>query len=149
MYYIAYKIIWKSEINLPRKRRLFVSTVENVLIYGYDSWTLNISQQKSLNRTYTRMLRKALNISWKEHFTNKNLYGKLPLVSSKIKSKKIKMAAHYIRHPELSAHPLIVWEPIRCKDNRGRIRLYYILRGYIKKIHWSPIEAKYNNQYPR
>ena len=30
---------------------------------------------------YTRILRKALHISWKEHFTNKNVYGNLPLVN--------------------------------------------------------------------
>ena len=37
---------------------------------------------------YTRMLRKSLNISWQEHTANKNMYGKLPLVSSKIKSRR-------------------------------------------------------------
>ena len=57
------------------------------------------------------MLRKALNIYWKEQFTNKNLYGKLPLVSSKIKSRTMKMAGHCIRHPELLAPPIILWEP--------------------------------------
>ena len=50
--------------------------------------------------TYTRILHKALHISWQEHFTNKNL-GKLPLVSSKIKFRRIKMAGHCIRHHEL------------------------------------------------
>ena len=46
------------------------------------------------------MLCNALNISWQEHLTNKNVYGKLPIVSSKIKS-RIRMADHCIRHPEL------------------------------------------------
>ena len=54
---------------------------------------------------YTRMLRKALNISWQEHSTNNNVYGKLPLVSSKIKSRRMRIAGHCIRHPELSTHP--------------------------------------------
>ena len=57
-------IIWKSKINLPLKRRLFVATVESVLIYGSESWTLNIQQQKSSDGTYTLMLRKVLNIYW-------------------------------------------------------------------------------------
>ena len=35
--------------------------------------------------TYTRILLKSLNIFSKEHFTNKYIYGKLPLVSYKIK----------------------------------------------------------------
>ena len=53
------------------------------------------------------MLRKALNIKWQEHVTNKEVYGKLPLVSSKIKARRVKMAGHCVRHPELSVHPLI------------------------------------------
>ena len=69
---------------------------------------------------YTRKLRKALNISWKEHSTNKNVTGKLPLVSSKIKSRRMRMAGHCIRHPELSIHPLILWEPTQGKANLGR-----------------------------
>ena len=74
-------VIWKFKINLPLKRRLFVATVESVLTYGSKSCTLTVQRQKSLDDTYTRMLRKALNISWQEHSTNKNVYGKLPLVS--------------------------------------------------------------------
>ena len=57
-------VIWKSKINLPLKRRLFVVTVESVLTYGSESWTLTVQQQKSMDGTYMRMIRKALNISW-------------------------------------------------------------------------------------
>ena len=116
-------VIWKSKINLPLKRRLFVATVESVLTYGSESWTLTVQQQKSLDDTYTRILRKALNISWQEHSTNKNVYGKLRNFSSKIKSRRMRMAGHSIRHPELSTHPLILWEPTQGKANKGRRRL--------------------------
>ena len=89
--------LWKSKTNLPLKRRLFVATVESVLLYGSEAWTLNVKQQKSLDGTYTRMLRKAFNIKWQEHVTNKEVYGKLPLVSSKIKARRMKMAGHCVR----------------------------------------------------
>ena len=111
-------VIWKSKIKLPLKRRLFVATVESVLTYGSELWTLTVQQQKSLDGTYTRMLCKVLNISWQEHSTNKNC--KLPLVSSKTKSRRMRMAGHCIRHPELYTHPLILWEPTQGKANRGR-----------------------------
>ena len=45
--------LWKSKTNLPLKRRLFVETVESVLLYGSESWTLNVKQQNSLDATYT------------------------------------------------------------------------------------------------
>ena len=117
--------LWKSKTNIPLKRRLFVATVESVLLYGSESWTLNVKQQ-NLDSTYTRMLRKALNIKWLEHVTNKEVYRKLPLVSSKIKARMMKMAGYCVRHPELSVHPLILWEPSRCKASRGRRRISYV-----------------------
>ena len=39
-------VIWKSKINLPLKRTLFVATVESVLTYISESWTLTVQQQK-------------------------------------------------------------------------------------------------------
>ena len=94
--------------------------------------SVDVQQQKSLDGTYTRMIRKALNIYWQEHFINRNLYGKLPLNSSKIKSRWINIAGNCIRHPELSVRPLILWEPTRDNANRGHRRLNYvdILRKY-------------------
>ena len=35
------------------------------------------------------------------------------------------MAGYCIRHPELSVHPLILWESTQGKANRGRRRLNY------------------------
>ena len=93
------------------------------------------------------MLRKALNISWQEHSTNKNVYGKLPLVSSKLKSRWMRMAGHCIRHPELSTHQLILWEPTQGKANRGRRQLNYV--DVLKKGHWSPREGRDKNQHSR
>ena len=66
------------------------------------------------------MLRNDLHISWQEHSSNKNMYDKLPIISSKIKSRRMRMAGHSIRYPELSTHQLILWEPTLGKANRGR-----------------------------
>ena len=118
--------LWKSKTNQPLKRRLFVATVESILIYGSESWTLNVKQHNSLDGTYTRMLQKALNIKWQEHVTNKEDYGNLPLVSSKIKARRMKMAGHCVRHPELSVHLLILWEPSQGKASRGSRRISYV-----------------------
>ena len=123
---VSMQTLWKSKTNLPLKRRLFVATVESVLLYGSESWTLNVKQQNSLDGTYTRMLRKALNVKWQEHVTNKEVYGKLLLVSSKIKDRRMKMLGHCVRHPELSVHPLILWEPSQGKASRGLRRISYV-----------------------
>ena len=37
--------------------------------------------EHSVDGTYTRMLRAVLGVSWKEHKTNKELYGNLPKIT--------------------------------------------------------------------
>ena len=38
----------------------------------------------------------------------------------------MRMDGHCIRHPELSTHPLMLWEPTQGKANRGRRRFNYV-----------------------
>ena len=57
---------------------------------------------------------------------NKQLYGHLPPVSTKVMSRRIRMVGHYVRYPELSTNPLILWEPIHGSAYHGRFRLTYV-----------------------
>ena len=67
--------IWKSNIKKKIKERLFLATVESILLYGSETWTLTKSLQKRLDGCYTRMLRMVYNVSWKEKITNMQLYN--------------------------------------------------------------------------
>ena len=40
--------------------------------------------KKQINVNYTRILRMALNVDWKQHKTNKEVYGNLPRATMKI-----------------------------------------------------------------
>ena len=113
------KRIWTSNIKQSIKIRLFVATVESVLLYGSETWSLTKRLTKMIDGCYTRLLRMALNVSWKQHLTNKELYGKLPKISSKITERRMKLAGHIHRHPELTAHKLLFWEPLHGRPNRG------------------------------
>ena len=108
------------------KTRFFIATIESILLYGCEAWTLTESMERSLDGTYTRMLRKALNVHWSSHTPNNVLYGELPCVSDKIAARRIQRAGHCFRHPELSAQPLILWEPKQGLRGRGRPRATYI-----------------------
>ena len=66
------------------KIRTFLVTVESVLLYNSETWALTAALTKSLDGAYTRMLRMALNISWKQHVTDEKLYSDLPKLSCKI-----------------------------------------------------------------
>ena len=76
--------VWNS--NLPRQIKLsfFYATVESVLLYGSECWTLKPTLQKSLDGCYTRMLRVVLNINKSTHVTNNILYAGIPRVSDTI-----------------------------------------------------------------
>ena len=118
--------IWKSNLNKNLKARFFKGTVEAILLYGCETWTLTESMQKALDGTYTRMLRKAFNIHWSSHITNEELYKDLTKVSNTIAARRAQLAGHCHRHPELSAQPLVLWEPKHGQRGRGRPRTTYI-----------------------
>ena len=114
------KKIWSSGMRRTTKIRLFLSAVEPILMYGCETWTLTETLTQRLDGCYTRMLRMVQNISWKQHITNNDLYGKLPKLSTKIRQRRLRLASHCIRHPEEIASELVLWEPTRGKASRGR-----------------------------
>ena len=69
--------IWKS--SLCRKLQFFRATVESVLLYGAECWTVTKKQQKILDSEW--MLHASLNVSWRQRITNKILYGDIPPIS--------------------------------------------------------------------
>lgn len=108
------------------KVRFFIATIESILLYGCESWTLTEALERSFDGTYTRMLRKALNIHWTSHTSNEELYSDLPRVSNKIASRRLQLAGHCFRHPELSTQQLVLWDPKHGHRGRGRPKATYI-----------------------
>ena len=68
----------------------------------------------------------ALNVSWRQHVTNEELYGNLPKISDKIIEKRLCLAGHCVRHPEEEASKLILWETRQGKGRRGWQQVTYI-----------------------
>lgn len=120
------KKIWTSTLSRKIKVRLFLSTIESVLLYGCDTWTLTKSLEKKLNGCYTRLLRMSLNISWKLMLTNEQLYQELPQVADKVAERRMKLSGHCFRHPELCASSLVFWQPTKGSRGRGRPAATYI-----------------------
>ena len=120
------KRIWKSRLSPQLKRRVFVASVESVLLYGCETWSLTVQMERSLDGVYTRMLRMVLNVSWEDHAKNVDLYGPLPRVTDKIRARRMGLAGHCVCHPELVASNLILWEPKHGTRSRGRPATTYI-----------------------
>ena len=79
-----------------------------------------------------RMLRMELNVSWKMHITNEELYKNLPKVSQTINERSLRLAGHCVRHEEEIANQLVLWEPTRGPRRRGRQAVTYV--DFLKSI---------------
>ena len=60
----------KSGCSRHTKIRVFKATIESVLLYGAETWTLTEQLTSRICGTYTKLLRKALNVSWRDRITN-------------------------------------------------------------------------------
>ncbi|KAI8500943.1 hypothetical protein Bbelb_210380 [Branchiostoma belcheri] len=50
----------------------------------------------------------------------------LPAVTDKIRERRMKIAGHCIRHPDILASSLVLWEPLKGKRSRGRPRVTFL-----------------------
>ena len=120
------KTIWKSGMRKDMKIRLFRATVESVLLYGSETWTMSQSLVKRVNGCYSRMLRMALNINWQQKMSNTDVFGTIPMPSVMIANRRMRLAGHIARHDDLLANDLLFWEPQHGHRGRGRPHLTYI-----------------------
>ena len=66
---------------------------------------------KRMYGTYTRLLSTALNVSWRQHLTNRQLCGNLPPVSSVIHVRRLQFAEQCYRSKNEVVNRVILWEP--------------------------------------
>jgi len=78
--------IWKSSLPHRLKINFFRATVKSILLYVAETWTMTKELNKELDGTYIRLLRHTLNINWRQHIMNEELYADLPCISETIKS---------------------------------------------------------------
>ena len=69
--------IWKSKLKRELKIQFFRTTIESVLLYGAESWTLTNSMCRRLDGTCTLMLTAVVGFTWRDRKTNNELYGQL------------------------------------------------------------------------
>jgi hypothetical protein len=118
--------IWKSSLQSKFKMRLFSATVESVLLYGCEAWTVTPKLEKQLNGCYTRLLRTVHNVHWSKHMTNQELYSGQPKISDKIKKRRLRFAGHCYRSKHESVSKLVLWTPKHGRRKPGRPALTYI-----------------------
>ena len=116
--------IWRSSLSRQLKVNFFRATIESILIYGAETWTLTEKLNAQIDGTYTRLLRHALNINWKQHVTNEHLYGNLPK-SRTILARRLSFAGHCSRGSE-TASTFLLWKPRHGRRGPGRPTIDYV-----------------------
>ena len=86
--------IWTSDLSRAFKLKIFEAAIEPILLYGSETWTLSKKLEKRLDGTFTRLLMRVQNISWKRHPTKKEIYGTIPPVSVIVKARRVQFAGH-------------------------------------------------------
>ena len=118
--------MWQSDLSKDLKINLFRAAVESVLLYGSESWTITDTLSKRVDGTYTRLFRTALNVSWRQHLTNRQLYGNLPPISNIIQVRRLQFAGHCYRSKNEVVNRVILWEPRHGRRSKGRPAKIYI-----------------------
>ena len=72
------KNIWHCAMPDYLKRAIFMASVESILLYGSEAWTLTAVQEARLDGCYTSMLRMVFNVTWRDRVRNEVLYGGIP-----------------------------------------------------------------------
>ena len=103
--------VWNSSLDDNIKINTFKTMIEPILLYGAETWTLSARQQKRLDGTYTRLLMRVKNLSWRTHPTLAHIYGSLPRVSQTVKSRRVQFAGHCFRATNEVVSPFILWKP--------------------------------------
>ena len=83
-----------SDLNLNMKIDILI---EPILLYGSETWTLSSKLQKRVDGTYTRLLMRIKNISWKRHPTKQQIYNDLPQVSQTINRRQVQFTGNCFR----------------------------------------------------
>ena len=111
--------VWKSNLNRELKIRFFRACVESILLYNCETWTFTKQLEIKIDGLYTKLLRRVLNISWRDHVSNVQLYGKLPLLSSTIRQRRLRFAGHCYRAENQPVTNLLFWTPSEGKRGQG------------------------------
>ena len=111
-----------------KKAKLFQACVESVLLFGCESWSLTKDLVDKINGSYTRMLRRAKNITWSDFISNKILYSDTGVsrITRRIKKHRIALVEHCYHHKEVVANFDVLWNPGRGKRSRGTPKLRLI-----------------------
>ena len=134
-------VIWKSNLSKSLKLCFFRATVEAVLLYGINTWTLTKTFANRLDGCYTKLLRVIHGVSWRDNINSMTLYAGLPPITTTIMERRLRFIGHCQRSDTKLVSKVLLWTPTQGKRKRGRPSRNYI-QQLEEDIQLKPEEAK-------
>ena len=117
------KTVWKSHLSKDFKLYVFNTLIQSILLYSCETWSLTRTLEKKLDGTRNLMVRFALNISWKEHICNSEIFAGIEPISILIRDRRVKFAGHCLRAEDQPVKDLVLWSGIG-KGRRGNFKTF-------------------------
>ena len=124
--YHTIKRLWNATLDNNLKIMIFKVTIETILLYESETWTIDKKLRRKIDGCYIKLLRMVLNVSWRDKISNKILYNVMPLITDVIAIRRMRIAGHCLRHNDKIANNLILWGPKFGRRNRRRHKFSYI-----------------------
>ena len=115
--------VWNSKASIRTKMRIYQTSVRPTMTYACETWALTSKQEKKLDTTDRKIIRRILNIKWFQKQTNEELYKitQLQPLSSFITKMRLKWLGHVLRFEDNNVvKNLLFWEPEGAKRPVGR-----------------------------
>ena len=118
-----------------------------ILLYGSETWTLTARLRDLLDGTHTRLLRKCLDVHYRQHMTNEALYGSLMSPSALVAERRLRLAGHCIRADQPVADVLLWTAPGPQKVGRPPVLFPDLLCRAAQVVDRSELERLMSNRW--
>ena len=114
--FASFQKLWKSkQLSIPLKCKLYRALVLSVVLYSFETWTMNKPTQRKLENFHTSCLRRILCFSYMERVTNEEVLARsrMSTLSAMIMIKRLKWLGHVLKmNDDRLALRAFTWEPI-------------------------------------
>ena len=88
--------IWRSNISLETKLRLYSTCILPIFLYGAETWSMSATLSKKIDALDNWCLRRILNIHWTELITNDEVFSRTgqPFLSDTVRRRRLSLYGH-------------------------------------------------------
>jgi len=113
----------RSDLSLQLRIRMVRCYVFSVLLYGCESWTLDIQTEKRIEAFEMYIYRRMLRVSWIQRVTNNEILqrmGKQKELLNTIKERKMQYLGHVLRGERYKLLQIIIEGKVEGRRSVGR-----------------------------